>query len=193
MVQVQVRRRVRSGVNEANNKRVAEQIEAARKTALAKGEVGLEEKKHVPTLKAFGPQFTSAIETRCANKPATVGFYKDKLKQLLGFNKLASARLDRIDEELIDSYTQRRTRTISRRGKALSPASVNRELATLRRLLRLAYDWKLISRVPRIRLLRGERNREFVLAHKDEKTYLDALKQPLKDVAVSSWIRVSDW
>jgi integrase len=166
------------------NKRVAEQIEAARKTALAKGEVGLEEKKHVPTLKAFGPQFTSAIETRCANKPATVGFYRDKLKQLLEFSKLASTRLDRIDEELIDSYTQCRTRTISRRGKALSPASVNRELATLRRLLRLAYDWKLISRVPRIRLLRGERNREFVLAHKEEKTYLAALRQPLKDVAV---------
>ena len=117
------------------NKRVAEQIEAARKTALAKGEVGLEDKKHIPTLKAFGPQFTSAIETRCANKPATVRFYKDKLKQLQNFNKLSSARLDRIDEELIDAYTQRRTRTISRRGKALSPASVNRELATLRRLL----------------------------------------------------------
>jgi integrase len=166
------------------NKRVAEQIEAARKTALAKGEVGLEERKHIPTLKAFGPQFTSAIETRCASKPATIGFYKDKLKRLLEFNKLASARLDRIDESLIESYAQRRTRTISRRGKAMSPASVNRELATLRRLLRLACDWKLISRVPRIRLLRGERNREFVLAHADEKTYLSALKQPLQDVAV---------
>jgi integrase len=166
------------------NKRVAEQMEAARKTALAKGEVGLEEKRHIPTLKAFGPEFTKAIETRCADKPATVRFYKDKLKQLLEFNRLASARLDRIDEALIESYTQRRTRTISRRGKALSPASVNRELATLRRLLRLAYDWKLTSRVPRIRLLRGERNREFVLSHTDEKTYLCALKQPLQDVAV---------
>ena len=32
-------------------------------------------------------------------------------------------------------------------------------------------------------MLRGERNREFVLAHKDEKRYLAALKQPLRDVA----------
>jgi integrase len=166
------------------NKRVAEQIEAAKKTALAKGEVGLFEKKHVPTLRAFAQQFTEAIETRCATKPATVQFYKDKLKCLLTFNRLASARLDRIDEALIESYAQRRVRTISRRKKVLSPASVNRELATLRRLLRLASDWKLISRVPRIRLLRGERNREFVLGHKEERAYLNALKQPLRDIAV---------
>jgi integrase len=166
------------------NKRVAEQIEAAKKTALAKGEVGLFDKKHAPTLRAFAPQFTEAIETRCATKPATVQFYKDKLKCLVAFNRLASARLDRIDEALIESYAQRRVRTISRRKKALSPASVNRELATLRRLLRLACDWKLISRVPRIRLLRGERNREFVLGYKLEKAYLDALKRPLRDIAV---------
>jgi integrase len=42
----------------------------------------------------------------------------------------------------------------------------------------------LISRVPRIRLLRGERNREFVLSHDKEPVYLASLKQPLQDVAV---------
>ena len=35
------------------------------------------------------------------------------------------------------------------------PASVNRELATLRRMLRLAQEWKVIDRVPRIRMLEG--------------------------------------
>src|ERR1700737_85665 len=35
------------------NKRVAEQIEAAHRTSLAKGEVGIREKKPVPTLKEF--------------------------------------------------------------------------------------------------------------------------------------------
>jgi integrase len=63
-------------------------------------------------------------------------------------------------------------------------ASVNRELATLRRLLRLAHEWRVIGRVPRIRLLRGERNREFVLGHDAEQTYLATLNQPLRDVAV---------
>jgi integrase len=65
-----------------------------------------------------------------------------------------------------------------------APASINRELATLRRLLRLAQEWKIIDRVPRIRMLKGERLREFVLSHKDEPTYLETCPQPLKAVAL---------
>jgi integrase len=53
----------------------------------------------------------------------------------------------------------------------------------LRRLLRMAQEWKVLDRVPRIRLLRGERNREFVLSHKLQPKYLDAAPQPLRDVA----------
>jgi len=36
------------------------------------------------------------------------------------------------------------------------------------RLLRLAYEWQVVNRFPRIRLLPGERNREFVLSHTQE-------------------------
>jgi len=85
---------------------------------------------------------------------------------------------------MIDAYKQRRTRQASRYGRPVSPASVNRELATLRRLLRLAQEWKVIDRVPRIRLLRGERIRDFVLTHQLEPKYLEAAPQPLKDVAI---------
>jgi integrase len=38
--------------------------------------------------------------------------------------------------------------------------------------------------VPRIRLLQGERNREFVLSHQLEAKYLAATPQPLQDVAI---------
>jgi integrase len=41
-----------------------------------------------------------------------------------------------------------------------------------------------LDRVPRIRLLRGERNREFVLNHRLEPIYLEAAPQPLRDVAI---------
>jgi hypothetical protein len=118
------------------NKRVAEQMEAAHKTALAKGEVGIREKKRVPTLKEFAPRFEGAIETECAAKPATIKFYKAKLNYLLADESLATCSLDRIDEDLIDAYKQRRRKSVSRHKKVLSAASVNRELATLRRLLR---------------------------------------------------------
>lgn len=69
------------------------------------------------------------------------------------------------------------------RRKEVAPATVNRELATLRRLLRLAYEWRLIDRVPRIRLLNGERVRDFVLGAVDEQRYLEAAPQPLRDIA----------
>ena len=61
---------------------------------------------------------------------------------------------------------------------------MNRELATLRRLLRLAQEWKVLDRVPRIRLLSGEEGREFVLSYEQEKLYLGAASPLLHDMAV---------
>ncbi len=160
-----------------SNKRLAETMEAVHKTALAKGEVGIRDRKPVPTLKEFAPRFIAAIEIRCAEKPRTVAFYKEKLSRLLEYNPLASAKLDDIDESLIERYVQQRR-------KKVSPATVNRQLATLRRLLRLAHEWKVITGVPRIRLLPGEHNREFVLSHTLENLYLGIVPQPLHDVAL---------
>ena len=70
------------------------------------------------------------------------------------------------------------------RFQQIAPATVNRQLATLRRLLRLAHEWQVINRAPRIRMLPGERNREFGLAHKQENLYLEMAPQPLRDVAL---------
>jgi integrase len=180
------------------NKRVAQQMESAHKTRLAKGEVGIVERKPAPTLKAFAPCFTEAIEVRCAEKPLTISFYKSKLDRLLEYEPLASAKLDKIDEALIERYVQARRNTLIGKGEAkrnLSPASVNRELATLRRLLYLAKEWRLIAGVPTIKLLAGERNREFVLSHNVERDYFDFAPQPLKDVAllmVDTGLRVGE-
>ena len=58
-------------------------MQAARKTQLAKGEVGIEDRQPVPALKEFAPRFEQFIETECAEKPATIRFYKAKLKYLL--------------------------------------------------------------------------------------------------------------
>ena len=50
------------------------------------------------------------METECADKPATVAFYKSKLAFILKFERIAEARLDVIDEGMIDAYTEYRTR-----------------------------------------------------------------------------------
>jgi site-specific recombinase XerD len=159
------------------NPRVARQMEAAYRTTLAKGEVGIVERRPAPTLKNFAQRFIDAIQVRCAPKPRTIAFYVEKLGRLLEFEPLASASLDHIDEARIEQYVQQR-------AKKVAPATVNREQATLRRLLRLAHEWKVINRVPRIRMLPGERMREFVLSHAAEHLYLEPAPQPLRDVAI---------
>jgi integrase len=168
------------------NRRIAEQIEAAHKTALAKGEVGIQSRKAIPTLKAFAPRFERAIESDCADKPATVAFYKAKLRYLLADEVLAALPINAVNEDAIDGYKQRRPKAASRRGRTLSAATINRELATLRRLLRLAHEWEVILRVPKVRLLRGERNRTFVLNYTQEAAYFAALSgdSDLHDVAL---------
>jgi integrase len=166
-----------------SNKRIAEQMEAAKRTALAKAEVGIKKRERAPKLAEFAPRFTAAIETTCAEKPATVSFYKAKLKVLV--KHLGGQRLDEIEEAEIEQYVQTRANTRSRRNRLLAPASVNRELATLRRLLRLAQEWKILDRVPRVHLLRGEHQREFVLDHQQETLFFAAADaySDLRDVA----------
>jgi hypothetical protein len=102
---------IREGTKQGN-RRTAEQMEAAHRTALAKGEVGIKEKRRSPTLAEFAPKFTAAIENICADKPAAVTFYKAKLKPLVA--RLGDKRLDEIEEEEIEQYTQGRAKHKSR-------------------------------------------------------------------------------
>lgn len=173
-----------------NNKRAAEDLESAHRTRLAKCEAGLRDGRDIPTLKQFEKRFTEAIEARCIAKPRTAKFYQQKMANLLAFQPLANARLDRIDEAIIEQFVQHRRKQVARPKaasqedqKLIAPATVNRALATLRRALRLAQEWKILDRVPRFKMLPGERNREFVLSSEQEQVYLAACPQPLKDLA----------
>jgi integrase len=157
------------------NKQTAEDMESAHRSRLAKGEAGLESVS-VPTLRQFEDRFINFIQVRCAEKPATVDFYRRKFKRLLTFPPIAGSKLDRIDEGLIERYVQQRHAKVG-------VAAVNRDLATLRRALRLAQEWKVINKVPRIRLLPGERVREFILSEELEQTYLNACPNLLRNVA----------
>lgn len=104
------------------NPRTARQIEAAHRTALAKGAVGIEERKAAPMFADLAQRFIAHVEARHENKPQTVQFYAAKLNRLLEYAPIAGARLDRIDEGVIEGYV------VARRA-SVGPATVNRELA----------------------------------------------------------------
>src|SRR5213594_1477338 len=79
------------------NKRLAETMEAAHKSALAKGEVGIREKEPAPTVKAFGEDsFLPFVRSTSAAKPNTVRFYENSVSNLTAFAKLGSSPLDQI-------------------------------------------------------------------------------------------------
>jgi integrase len=160
------------------NPRVARQMEAAHRTRLAKGEVGIVERKPAPTLRKFADRFMDSVKTRSADRPSTIEFYQSKLDRLLDFTPLADCRLDQINESLIESFTQHRR-------KVVCPSTCNRELATLRKALRLASKWNIIDRVPWFTLFSEDgRERTFVLSQAQEQIYLEFAPQPLHDLAL---------
>jgi integrase len=152
------------------NKAVARQMEAARKTALAKGEVGIRDRKPTPTLKDFAERdFLPFIQATFAEKRNTRRYYEVGTRALLAFERLARARLDAITGETIAAYVSKR------KQDGLEVSSINRELQVLRRMFALAQEWEKTTKVlPRVRMIPGEAHRERVLATDEEQRYLDA-------------------
>jgi integrase len=137
-----------------------------------------------PTFAAFAGRFREEMRSRHAKKPKTVAYYNNGLDRLLEFPPFEQARLDRVDEQLIADYIRKRKAMKKQNGKTLLKiASVNRELEVLRRMLRIAVEWKVIQRAPKISRQPGEEGRERILSHAEEALYLAQAKQPLRDVA----------
>lgn len=163
------------------NKRAAEQIQAKAKTDLALGIYGLTPLRPGPPLRIYAEQFKAHVLVRNKAHPETVRYYLEKLTRLLEYKPLADCRIHLIDETVIEGYIT------YRRPKVRKVGTLNRELATLRRILYVAMDThKLIVRVPKIVLLQGEVAREYVLSQDLEKIYLAVVEDTLRDFAILS-------
>jgi hypothetical protein len=91
------------------NKRVAEQIEAARKTGLAKGDVGIRDRAPVPMFAEFAKaDFLPHVQSRFADKPGTLAYYRIQVGHLLSFGPVANARLDAVSAEAITGLIEKR-------------------------------------------------------------------------------------
>jgi len=152
------------------NKRVAEQMEAAHKTSLAKGEVGIRDRKPAPTLREFATcDFLPHCRLTFSAKKNTLSYYENGTARLLEYRRLAGEPLDCITNEMISAYARYRL------DAGLKVASVNRELQVLRRMFALAVEWGKVEKAPpRVRMIPGEAHRDTVLSEADERAYLDA-------------------
>jgi len=161
------------------NQHTARQMESAHRTSLAKGEVGIREKKKAPTVSDFAEkQFLPWAESTFSAKRKTWLYYRNGVRRIKLYMPLASSALDdrRLGEQVSGYVAQRQT-------KGLAVSSINRELQVLRRVLHLAVEWGVIEQAPKVKLLTGEKHREFVLSAAEEAKYLAAAREPLASVA----------
>ena len=91
---------IRESTRQGNDK-VARQMEAAHRTSLAKGEVGIREKKIAPTLEEFCEKRVEPWAKATFEKPApkTWLWYRFGINALKSYKKLANAKLDEIGNE----------------------------------------------------------------------------------------------
>jgi integrase len=161
------------------NPRVARQIEAAHRTALAKGEVGIREKKLTPTLKEF---INSRVEPHVRaifeqNSPQTyIRWFRPGFRAICAYTALASRRLDEITGEHSADFAAHRQR------QGLAVSSVNSNLRVLRRALGLAVEWDVLTAVPKMKLLPNERHRDRVIDLDEETAYLSTAPEPLASI-----------
>lgn len=168
---------IRESTKQGNDK-VARQMEAAHRTSLAKGEVGIREKTIAPTFAEFAEsRFLPWAVTIFASKPKTWMWYRNGVRRLLAYQPISQSRLNDLNGERIASYIGHR------QTAGLEVSSINRELQVLRRLLHLAVDWGLVDRCTKVQMLSGERHREFVLSRQEEARYLAVAPEPLASIA----------
>jgi integrase len=165
---------VRESTKQGNDK-VARQMEAAHRTSLAKGEVGIREKKPAPSLADFlKNDFVPFVRTRHATKPGTAEYYSDGAK-MVGKCDWASEPLDKISDQHAQHFAAKYA--------ALSASRINCGLRTLRRALNLAFEWGKLERPAKITLAKGERQRDTVLVDGDWERYIAECPQPWRDAA----------
>jgi len=182
---------VRESTKQGNDK-VARQMESAHRTSLAKGEVGIREKKPVPTLKEFcdrrfQPWAKASFERNCPNNWL---WFRAGVRRLTSYEPLAKLPLDEITNEKLAEFAAHEQTRLQRRGKnekeekrGLAVSSINSAIRVLRRVLSLAVEWGVIESVLTLALLPGEQHRERVITANEEMRYLAAASPLLGDVA----------
>jgi integrase len=168
----QIRESTRQG-----NDRVAREMEAAHKTSLARGEVGLRDKKVVPTLDGFCQKRFAPWAESTTSLKTWRDFYRVGLLAIQAYAPLASLRLDAITTERIAAFASHR------QAQGMKVATVNASLRILRRVLHVAIEWGELEKMPKIKLLPGETHRDRVITPDEEARYLAAAPPLLADVA----------
>jgi integrase len=175
------------------NQRVAADIEAAFKTALAKGDVGITERKPIPAFRAAMVDFLRWSKEEHDAHQATHRRYEVSSVALL--RHFRDTQLDKLTPEDVERFKTTRSgecKTVRARdgkrrstSKKLRPATVNRELACLKALFNFAIKSDVILKNPvsRVKFLAENNQQTRVLSYTEQQSYLSSSSSLLRDVA----------
>jgi integrase len=161
----------------------AEKVEENHRSALRDGDIHPRDPWPQPTttappiFRAFAKEFLQYVRTH--TKAGTVTFYKGCLERLLGFAAIADAALDAITGDLAGRYARHRGEVAKN-----SVVTINGDLRTLRRMLKIAVDWGRLDHAAAIHELPQPRGRDRVLSFKEEALYLAHASNNLRDATI---------
>ena len=184
-------RRYRRTTN-VRNQRAAGEIERAFRTALAKGEVGITERKPIPGFRTSMSEFLKWSAEEHAAHPSTHRRYRVSSLALLRF--FGDTPLDKITLDEVERFKTTRAGEFktarSKKGrvqtkKRIRPATVNRELACLKALFSffIKADAVVKNPVSRVKFLAEDNQQTRVLSHVEERAYFENASPVLRDVA----------
>jgi integrase len=172
------------------SQREARQIEAAFKTALAKGDVGIIERKPVPGFRDAMSDFLGWSAQ--VHKTPSHRRYRTSSVALLRYFR--DSALDKVTPEEVERFKTTRAgefktvRAGEKRkqiAKKVRPATVNRELACLKALFNFAIKADAIAKNPvsRVKFLAENNQQTRVLSYTDQQRYLANASPILRDIA----------
>lgn len=130
-----------------------------------------------PIFRAFAKEFSQYAKTH--TKAGTVKFYEGCLERLLAFAAIADSPLDAITGDLASRFARHRGEVAKN-----SVVTINGDLRTLRRVLKVAVDWGRLNHAPAIHELPQPKGRDRVLSFKEEALYLAKGSANLRDATI---------
>lgn len=167
------------------NKRDALTVESAFRHELALGRIGIEPKKKAPTFSKAVEDFLEWLKIEHAEQPSSYKRYYFDAERLLEY--FGNAKADRIRKEDIENFITWRSGQTSRKTKEfITRETVNHELLTLKMIFNRLVDAKILRDSParKIKRLKANQRQFHVISNDEEKLYLLAAPQPLRDVAI---------
>ena len=172
------------------NQQAAGQIECAFRTALAKEDVGITERKVVPSFRAAMTDFLF-WSAQSHKEPTHARYITSSVALLKHFRDTS---LDKVTPEEVERFKITRAReykTVRGKGSALNttkrlrPATVNRELACLKALFNLVIKADILAKNPvsRVKMLCENNLQTRLLSFTEQHAYLAKATPVLRDVA----------